>query len=311
MKSIAIGGSGALGLYYGARFAAAGRDVRFLMRSDLAAVRAHGVRTVEKGAVRTLSPVAAFGTTAEIGPVDLVLVTLKATANRELAGLLPPLLREGTLVVTLQNGLGNEESLASTVGAGRVLGGLCYIAASRTAPGEVTCNYPGTVVVGEMTGPALARTRDVAALFTQAGVRCTAEDSLAGARWHKLVWNVAFNGLAVVAGGLTTDRILASPGLTARARVLMAEVAAAARALGHDISEPFVRAQIDRTPALGAYQPSTLIDFLAGREIELEAIWGEPLRRGQAAGVAMPELGRLYDELKAASAKAAGQRSAD
>jgi 2-dehydropantoate 2-reductase len=298
--SIAIVGAGALGTYYGARLALAGEDVRFLMRRDLAPVRAQGVRLVESAGARTLFPAAAFGSPAEIGPVDLVFVTLKTTANRELAHLLPPLLHARTLVVTLQNGLGNEERLAAVVGAERALGGLCFIAATRTGPGEVTCYHPGTMVVGEITGPARERTRAVAACFTRAGVRCAAEDSLAQARWRKLVWNVPFNGLAIAGGGLTTDRILASPPLAARVRVLMDEVAGAARALGHVVTEPFVRDQIERTPALGAYQPSSLIDYLAGREIELEAIWGEPLRRGQAAGAAMPELERLYTELKTA-----------
>ena len=300
-KAIAIVGSGAIGTFYGARLALAGGRVRFLMRSDLAAVRARGIRLIEGEGTRTLSPVAAFGTPEEIGPVDLVLVTLKTTANGELSRLLPPLLHANTVVVTLQNGLGNEEWIAAITGPGRVLGGLCYIAANRTAPGEITCRYPGSIVLGELAGPALERTRAVAALFTAAGVRCSTEDSPAQARWRTLVWNVPFNGLAVAAGGITTDRILASPDLTARARVLMDEVAGAARALGHEIPESFIQDQITRTPAIGAYQPSTLVDFLAGRELELEAIWGEPLRRGRAAGVAMPELARLYTELKQAT----------
>ena len=300
MTSIAIVGSGALGTYYGARLALSGCDVRFLMRGDLAHVRAHGVKLVDDAGSQALFPVKAFGTTAEIGPVDLVFITLKTTVNHELARLLPPLLHERTLVVTLQNGLGNEELLAALIGVERTMGGLCYVAANRTAPGEITCKYPGSMVLGELSGPATERTQAVAALFTPVGVRCTAEDNLAQARWRKLVWNIPFNGLAVAAGGIPTDQILGSPPLAARVRRLMDEVAGGARALGYDIPEPFIQHQIDRTPALGAYQPSTLVDFLAGREMEIEAIWGEPLRRGQAAGTPMPELSRLYEELKAA-----------
>ena len=98
-----------------------------------------------------------------------------------------------------------------------------------------------------------------------------------------------------------SDKDISTRTATARVRVLMDETAAAARALGHDISDEFTQHQITRTPALGAYQPSTLVDFLAGREMEIEAIWGEPLRRGQAAGTPMPELARLYTELKQAT----------
>ena len=302
-SKIAIVGSGALGTFYGARLMLAGRDVRFLMRSDLAVVQKQGIRLIENGSSRTISPVAAFGSSSGIGPVDLVVVALKTTANAVLARILPPLLHERTIVLTLQNGLGNEEWIASLIGKERVVGGLCYIAVNRTAPGEVTCLYPGTMVIGEMDGPASDRARAIAAMFKDAGINSAAEDSLVGARWHKLVWNVAFNGLTVVSGGVTTDKIVGSPEHTARARALMNEIAAAARALGHEITDEFVEAQITRTPGLGPYQPSTLIDFLAGREIELEAIWGEPLRRGQAAGVAMPELTRLYSDLKQATLK--------
>lgn len=80
--------------------------------------------------------IAAFATTAEIGPVDLVAFTVKTTANAEFARLLPPLIGAGTAVVTLQHGLGNEEHRASRVGAWRVLGGLCFIGVNRIAPGE-------------------------------------------------------------------------------------------------------------------------------------------------------------------------------
>ncbi|RFC50425.1 MAG: 2-dehydropantoate 2-reductase [Verrucomicrobia bacterium] len=305
MTSIAIVGSGALGSYYGARLALAGNEVRFLMRGDLAHVRAHGVKLVEKNGTHVLSPAAVFGTAVEIGPVDLVFVALKTTGNHELSRLLPPLVHDRTLVITLQNGLGNEEEIAAVVGPGRAAGGLCFIAATRTGPGEVTCYEPGTMAVGEVAGPATERMRAVAALFVAAGIRCAAEDSLMQARWRKLVWNIPFNGLAVAAGGITIDRILASPALKSRVRQLMDETARAARALGHEVAESFIQYQIDRTLDLGAYQPSTLIDYLAGREMEIEAIWGEPLRRGVAAGVAMPELARLYEELKGAGRKSA------
>jgi len=280
------------------------------MRGDLAHVRAHGVRLVDHEGSRVLQPAAAFGTPEEIGAVDLVLITLKSTANRALPRLLPPLLHPHTTVVTLQNGLGNEDAVAAIVGAGRVMGGLCFIGATRTGPGVIFCGNPGTMEVGETSGPATDRTRAVASLVATTGVRCSAVDSLAEARWRKLVWNIPFNGLAVAAG-LTTDRLLASPALAARVRTLMDEVAAAAGALGHVIPEAFIQKMIDQTPRLGAYQPSTLVDHLAGREIELEAIWGEPLRRGTAAGVAMPELARLYTELKEKAAKAAASPTAE
>ncbi len=295
---IAIVGAGALGSYYGARLALAGVDVRFLLRSELATVRERGLTLREKDATRHLAPVAAFATTAEIGPVDLVIVTLKTTANASLASLLPPLLHARTAVLTLQNGLGNEERLASLVGAERVLGGLCYIAVTRGAPGEVNgFHTPGAIALGEFGWPAGERAHALAELLARGGMKLRVVENLAEARWQKLIWNVPFNGLAIARGGITTDKILGTPAIAAEVRPLMDEIAEAGRALGFDVPEKFIRAQIDVTPPMGAYAPSSLVDFLAGREVEVEAIWGEPLRRAQARGLAMPRLARLHAEL--------------
>jgi 2-dehydropantoate 2-reductase len=117
------------------------------------------------------------------------------------------------------------------------------------------------------------------------------------------VWNIPFNGLAITAapGGMTTDRICADPQLASRVRALMKEVQRAAAAFGIAIADEFLREQFDVTPPMGAYQPSSLVDFRASREVEIEAIWGEPLRRARAAGVDLPELERLYREIRRAT----------
>src|SRR5206468_222409 len=86
--------------------------------------------------------------------------------------------------------------------------------------------------------------------------------------------------------------------LAREVRILMDEVAAAAGALGFEIPPDFIQQQIDITLPMGPYKPSSLVDFLAGREVEIEPIWGEPLRRAEAAGVATPRLKSLYTELQ-------------
>ncbi|MSU69317.1 MAG: 2-dehydropantoate 2-reductase [Opitutaceae bacterium] len=301
---IAIVGAGAIGGYYGARLALAGAEVRFLLRGDLATMRAHGLTLREKDGTRHLRDVAAFATTEEIGEVDLVLVALKTTANGALARLLPPLVGPQTLVVTLQNGLGNEELLAELVGPERVLGGLCFIAVMRERPGELLgFHTPGAITLGEFGRPAATRTHALAERFALAGIKCTVVENLAEARWRKLVWNVPFNGLAIAAGGITTDKILADPALAAEVRGLMDEIAGVARRLGYEVPEKFIQHQIDVTPSMGPYQPSSLIDYRAGREVEVEAIWGEPLRRAQAAGAPVPRLARLHAQLKVLTGK--------
>jgi len=302
---IAVVGSGAIGLYYGTRLALAGAEVRFLLRSDLAAVQERGITVRVGEQTLRIAPerVRAFGRAAEIGPVDLVVVALKTTANDQLATLLPPLLGRQTAILTLQNGLGADELLATLFGAERVLGGLCFIACNRVAPGDVVCFHPGSMTLGEFGQPAGDRVRALAAQFEQAGVTGSVVDNFREARWRKLVWNVPFNGLTL-ATGLTTDRLLADPHLASEVRALMEEVAAGARAQNFDVPEALLQELLDLTPALGAYKPSSLLDWLAGREVEVEAIWGEPLRRARATGAHTPRLALLYALLRQQAAEA-------
>ena len=187
-----------------------------------------------------------------------------------------------------------------------MLGGLCFICLNRTGPGEIICSLPGYLALGEFAGPPTARVRDLAARFEAAGVKTVVAPDLQEARWQKLVWNVPFNGLVITAGGVTTDVIMGEANLRAEVHALMDEIAAAAARLGHAVPPGFIQMQLDHTAAMGPYRPSSLVDWQEGRAVEVEAIWGEPLRRAQAAGAAMPHLAKLYADLKRLTARQAG-----
>jgi 2-dehydropantoate 2-reductase len=295
---IAVVGSGAIGCYYGGKLAASGHDVHFLMRSDLDAVRRQGLTLRSTGLPDVLLPkVQAYASTAEIGPVDLVLIAVKTTANAALDALIPPLLHPGTALVTLQNGLGNEDYLAQRFGAERVMGALCFICLNRIAPGVIQHFGAGTISVGEYRGAPQPRTIALTDALIQAGIEAVTVESLITERWRKEVWNVPFNGLSIAAGELTTDRILASPPLEKLVRGLMQEIVAIAAARGHEIPADYIDFQIERTRPMGAYHPSSLLDYQAGLPVEVESIWGEPLREARKAGVVAGRLEALYSLL--------------
>lgn len=291
---IAIVGSGAIGCYYGARLAQHGQDVRFLMRADLEHVKKHGLKIQSHAGDFNLPKVQAFGSTAEIGPCDLVIISLKTTANADLAKLLPPLLHPGTVLITLQNGLGNEEFLSTLHPAEQVMGGVCFVCINRLSPGVISHTSDGDIAIGEFAGPALSRTQAIGAILNASGIPCRVEDSLAAVRWRKLVWNIPFNGLAIAGGGITTEDILADPALNEAVHGLMEEAVAAAEALGHKMPEDWAGIQFRRTPPMGPYRPSSMIDFVEGREVEVEAIWGEPCRQAKAAGASTGRIEMLY-----------------
>lgn len=297
-QSVAIVGSGAIGLYYGGRLAQAGEDVRFLLRSDFDEVKRHGIRCESVHGDFKLPEVKGYRSAEEIGPVDLVIVSWKATANGHLREVLPPLLNEGTQVLTLQNGLGNCEAIAEITGPERVLGALCFVCLNRLAPGFVSHTAGGRISVGEFRPDERGRSREIVTRFKAAGIPAELGEPLAEAQWTKLVWNVPFNGLSIAEGGVTTDELLRSPEIEAEIRCLMLEIVTAARAMGLSLGDDLIDFNIERTRPMGPYRPSSMIDFVEGREVEVGPIWEEPLRRAREAGVAMPHLERLLERIR-------------
>jgi len=316
---IAVVGCGAVGSYYGAKLARVGHEVHFLLRSDYDAVRQQGVRIQSPEGDFQVQPHCAR-IPQEIGPADLVVIGLKTTANEQFNQLLPPLAGPATALLTLQNGLGNEEVLARLFPPSQIMGGLCFVCLNRVAPGVIRHIGYGQVVLGEFQRPPGPRIHGLAARFCDAGVPCAVSENLARAHWEKLVWNIPFNGLGVAGAAgfdalerlapaarpsvpapqtatcqpcLTTDQLLADPRWARLVRDLMLEVIAAARALGFDIPDAFADEQITRTRTMGAYRASTLIDFERGQPLELQSLFLEPLRQATQAGVAMPRLTAL------------------
>jgi 2-dehydropantoate 2-reductase len=310
---IAVVGCGAVGSYYGAKLCRAGHDVQFLLRSDYDAVRLRGVSIRSREGDFIARPCCAR-TPEEIGCADLVLIGLKTTANSELPKLLPPLVGRSTAVITLQNGLGNEEDLARLLPVEQILGGLCFVCLNRIGPGVILHLEYGLIVLGEYRRPSMPRTHDIAARFGAAGVNCKVTENLAQAHWEKLIWNIPFNGLGVAGtvgydpfirqpstfnspttpgSCLATDRLLADERWAGLVRELMLEVIRTANALGYSVAESLADNQIERTRTMGTYKASTLVDFERGRPLELENLFLEPLRQARKAGVAVPRLEAL------------------
>ncbi len=297
-KSVAVVGSGAIGLYYGGRLAAAGEDVKFLLRSDFDTISREGLKVESVHGDFSLSEVHAFRSAEEIGPVDLVIIAWKATANHLLPMVLPPLLHADTQVLTLQNGLGNCEILADIAGPDHVMGGLCFVCINRISPGLLNHSAGGRVTLGEWRPDGSGRVIELEKRFSAAGIQGMAVKNLEKSQWEKLVWNIPFNGLSVAQGGVTTDVLLSSPETENELRAVMTEVVIAARALGLDLSDDLIDFNIRRTRPMGPYRTSSMIDFVEGREVEVLPIWEEPLRRAKEAGVAMPHLGKLLSRIR-------------
>ncbi|HXD01332.1 MAG TPA: 2-dehydropantoate 2-reductase [Verrucomicrobiae bacterium] len=325
---IGVVGCGAVGSYYGAKLGRSGQEMHFLLRSDYEAVRRKGVQILSPEGDFRYQPKCAR-TPEEIGVCDLVLIGLKTTANDQVGRLVSPLVGPATAVMTLQNGLGNEELLAGLFGGEKIMGGLCFVCLNRIEPGVVRHLAHGTIVMGEHQRWPEPRTQEIAGLIRHAGVPCKVTDNLESTHWEKLVWNVPFNGLGVAAAAgyeavisgvvpadakigtcLTTNRLLAEPLWESLVRELMLEIIAVANARGHELSNAIVDKQIERTGNMGAYKASTLLDFEHGQALEMDNLFLAPLRQAREAGVSVPRLAALCAVLNALDPNEIGRQNA-
>ncbi len=297
-QRIAVVGAGAVGSYYGMRLAKAGHDVRFLMRRDYEAVKADGLRlSSHLGDLRLPSPTVERTpqALAKHGPVDWLLLGLKATAIPDLPQLVAPLLAPDTRVLAIMNGLSVDEEIAAQLPPRTSLfGGLGFIGVIRGEPGRILHQEFGALNIGHY-GDDPAELQRAVNLFAGSVVEIRPEPSLRKARWEKLGWNVPFNGLCVIAGGVATDQVIHDPALRHTAHEIMKEVVQAGNA---DLAAHGETARINgdalchqyltQTAGMGAYRPSTVIDYKEGRPLEINAIFQQPATRAQELGVPCP-----------------------
>ncbi|MBT3375164.1 MAG: putative 2-dehydropantoate 2-reductase [Lentisphaerae bacterium] len=285
--SYAIVGAGALGGLYGARLHASGEDVHFLLNSDYEHVRSNGLLVESIWGDLNLSEVNAYASSSEMPACDVVCVCLKTTHNGLLSDLLPPLLRGGTVVLLMQNGLGGEDEVASAFPGVDVAGGLCYLCSNKVGPGHVRHLDYGRVTLAPFAAACGERLGAIAETFCRAGIPCTTDEDLLLARWKKLFWNVPFNGLTV-ALGTETDQIMGCVETRRLAAALMHDLRCGAEACGHKIEEAYISEMLDFTLRMKPYSPSMKLDYLAKRPLELEYIYRRPIAAAQSAGQSMP-----------------------
>jgi 2-dehydropantoate 2-reductase len=303
-RSYAVIGTGAIGGFYGAKLAAAGHDVHFIARSDLDHLRRNGLRVESPDGAIELSDVSAHAGAETVPAVDTVLVAVKTTDTVAVLPLVRDLAAHGATVVVMQNGLGVEALVADAVPDATVIGAMCFICSNKAGPGVVRHLDFGRVTAGELgANGATPAVKGLVDDLAGAGVAASALDDLALGRWKKLVWNIPYNGLSVVLDA-GTDELMADPHTRALVEDLMREVLAGAVACGRTIPGDFVQQMLDDTERMIPYATSMKLDHDAGRPLELQAIYGEPLARAREAGCEMVRVQALYDQLSFLDARA-------
>jgi 2-dehydropantoate 2-reductase len=308
--TIGVFGTGAVGGYFGGRLAEAGEDVRFVARGrHLAAIREQGLRVGSVAGDFHLEAVQVSDDPAALGPVDLVLLGVKAWQVPEAAEALRPLLSERACVLPLQNGIEAPGQLAAVLGADHVLGGLCHILAFIEGPGHIR-HMGGTpyIAFGELDGSGSARVEALRQAFSKArGLTAEVPPDINVAMWSKFLFIAALSGV----GALTREPIgvvRSRPESRELLRRAMEEIHAVATAdrvaLAADVVEKTL-AYVDSLPAEGT--ASMQRDIMQGRPSELEAQSGAVVRLGERLGVDVPVHRMIHEALLPLERKARGK----
>ena len=301
-RTYAILGTGALGGFYGAKLQKSGLEVHYLLKSDYQQVSEQGLIIESKDGDFTLSQVNAYNNVDKMPQCDVVIVSLKTTQNQLLPNLLPPIVKDDGVVLVLQNGLGIEAEIAEIVSNVHVIGGLCFLCSNKVAPGHIHHLDYGQITLGEYTSNYQStgitkKMQEIAADFENAGISIELLEDLLLGRWKKLVWNIPYNGLSVILDG-RTDELMTDIYTRQLVESLMWEVVAGAKSTGRIIPESFIQTMLDYTVKMKPYRTSMKIDFDEKRPLEIEAIFGNPLRKAAAEGVNLQQIRCLYQQLK-------------
>jgi 2-dehydropantoate 2-reductase len=285
-------GAGSLGCAIGGTLAAAGSDVTLLARSraHVDAVNAHGLVLRDADGGERVVALAAATDARGLAPADLVIVLVKSFHTAAAIDAYRPALGLGTLVMSLQNGLGHEAVLEQAVGRGRLLAGKTYVGGVFLAPGVVRVGVAGkTTLIGEPDGGLSERVQRVAAEFERAGLQTTVSDNITGAIWDKLLVNVATGALSGITR-LPYGALYAVPEVEAVAVAAVAEAIAVARAQGVRLS---IEHPVDAWRLAGAdlgpdFKASMLQSLEKGSVTEIDFINGAVVREGERLGIPTP-----------------------
>lgn len=296
LPHVLILGSGAIGCYYGGRLAQAGWQVSLFARSDYAALAAAGpVQVTSYQGDFSYTPVQVLCRASDLlHPPDYILICQKALPQIPLVEQVQELLQPHTKLVLVQNGVELEAPLAKAFPLHEILGGIAFIGVSRLAPGRIHHQIAGSITLGSYPEGVSPACQALADAFSQAGVQARTTSNLQRERWKKLIWNLGFNPVSVLAQGADTHKLLQQPETRELILAVMHEGINLANALGYRLDSDFAEKQIELTSGMAPYKTSMTLDFETGRPLELEAILGNALRAAQRIGFPTPRMQTLY-----------------
>lgn len=303
---IAIFGTGGVGGYFGGRLAHGGEDVTFIARGDhLRAIQTSGLRVDSLNGDFVVNPAKATDDVSEIGPVDLVIVGVKAWQVPDAALAMRPLVGRNTTVLPLQNGVDAFRQLTAELGSDVVIGGLCKIVSFVVAPGHIRhAGFAPSIVIGELDNQRTDRIVEIEKIFNHAGVETTIAADIQVALWMKFLFIASFSGVGAIANA-PAGILRSDPELRAQMLQAMKEIYELAYARNIKLPPNSIETVMTGVNALPEDATSSMQrDIAAGKPSELESQNGAVVRMARESGVDVPTHDFIYAKLKPLEQKA-------
>jgi len=293
---IAIMGAGGVGGCLGGLLGKAGNDVWLIVRGEhLEAIRANGLKLVRPD-TEFVVQVNATNNPAEVGPVDLVLFTVKTYQNRHVITTLKPLMGHETSVITLQNGVESHEQLGAVLGPSNILPGAYWASSHILSPGVIGEDVPAQISFGEIDDTDSLRSPDIRKVFRDAGIETEISLDPLQVLWEKFIVLSALAGITSAAQTRPKE-LLKYPDARTMFCNAMEESLAVGLAKGINLPDNLVQNSLKYIESLPDFQNSMHGDYEAGRATELEALSGAVIRLGKQIGVKTPVHEFLYSVL--------------
>ncbi|MBE6369261.1 MAG: 2-dehydropantoate 2-reductase [Lentisphaerae bacterium] len=291
---------GAVGAYFCGRLAQHGADAAVCVRRDAELIRKDGFQIKSIAGDFIFRPAMVLENAADYpDTADYIFLTSKVLPEADPLELLRGVVKPGSVIVLIQNGIGIEDRLAEAFPENEILSAVAYIGVTRVAAGKIEHKGAGKLIIGKFGGGESNACRKLCQLFEAAGVTAEYTCNIAFYRWKKLLWNVPFNALSVLSGGLLTGEMTDNGRMEKLCAELMREVIAVAHGCGVELAEDMIGENIEYTRNFPPYKTSMLIDCENHRPLEVDAIVGNVVKLAEKLNINVPHLETIYTLLKA------------
>jgi len=297
-ERILIMGAGGVGGYFGALLTRSGYHVVFIARGEhLAKMRKQGLLVKTPQEEIRLPKIIATDNPADSPSPDLILFTVKSYDTEKSAGQIMPVMRDNTIVLTIQNGISNYKLLCNLFGESRVVQGFTKISSLIESPGVIKCCSSGVIYLGEPDGKFSERIEKIKSIFDNAMIVNVVSKDIKRDMWKKFIWNCTFNIITTITRS-KIDRLFTTPESYSLVRAVIQELVTVAEAEDVQLGESDVHEILNLGEKSRHTITSTLYDLQHGKRLEVDTFTGEVIRIAERHNIPVPINQTLYGLMK-------------